>query len=946
MPQEATNRNINTVAVNAPVMSVVIAAYNDKEHLPDAMMSVLNQTLRAIELIVVDDASTDGTYETAKAIALTDDRVQVLRMEKNTGGAGAPRNRGISAAVGEYVTFLDSDDHLERHACANLARAGLRDGSDVVLGKVRRFDVKTQKASGWYHRLFIEPRTLDSVEEFPDIAMDTSISKACRREFLEQNVLTFPEDIHYEDLVFAAEVYQSAKKITLITDITYIWNLYPEATRKSITHQRDSINNLDFRIEALNRIFTAIDAQHPLFHRQLLKKVIVHDAQLYVNDIVDLHNDEFALQIIDRLIPLLNQVPIEIIQELEFQRRLIVAAVLSKSPKLIREAMETLRLESDISGDLSEANQQYIWEREAISANSDTALAISLVTFPKRDLDSIPWHQFRYRHTLLNMKRLGNNRLRIIGRTEDPINSLARLTDASWTVRIYERAGLRRFWTFPLESTFDEATRTYRWESTVSMPTIPDTATLPRMSVRIDITVGPARNIRPLIVTRRLKWKRFKLDPTGWHSWLFNSKYQPYATLNSALAFRPSPVNERRKQLRTGIKLVTYAHLLRERYRYDTSVKHESKFTRMAYALFRLLPMNPKTVLVETNMGQSPYDSPGEIRLELEKTSQLTVEQVRSDLAGSTTGFGSNVVRKNSWQYYHRLATSKYLIDNQTLPRFYKKRAGQIYVQTWHGIPLKKMGLDQFSNQVVSKAKIEEFREKNSYWDYLTTPSLYFAKVFTRAFETSAKALPTGSPRNDRLVNPNPATVTAARTAIGVDFDRKSVLYAPTFRDGHRGPVALELDLDLWVQEMADQYQLLLRPHYLNSISVPRHLRQHVIDTSNIADTTSVLLAADLVITDYSSIMFDYATLDRPQVLYTYDLDRYSSAKRGTYFDVRNYSPGPLTFDQQSLMARVREQSESDTYSRQRSSFREKFCGVEPGDSAMQTVATVWGREK
>ncbi|GEB23598.1 hypothetical protein BAU01nite_23310 [Brevibacterium aurantiacum] len=356
--------------------------------------------------------------------------------------------------------------------------------------------------------------------------------------------------------------------------------------------------------------------------------------------------------------------------------------------------------------------------------------------------------------------------------------------------------------------------------------------------------------------------------------------------------------------------------------------------------------MNPKTVLVETNMGQSPYDSPGEIRLELEKTSQLTVEQVRSDLAGSTTGFGSNVVRKNSWQYYHRLATSKYLIDNQTLPRFYKKRAGQIYVQTWHGIPLKKMGLDQFSNQVVSKAKIEEFRERNSYWDYLTTPSLYFAKVVTRAFETSAKALPTGSPRNDRLVNPNPATVTAARTAIGVDFDRKSVLYAPTFRDGHRGPVALELDLDLWVQEMADQYQLLLRPHYLNSISVPRHLRQHVIDTSNIADTTSVLLAADLVITDYSSIMFDYATLDRPQVLYTYDLDRYSSAKRGTYFDVRNYSPGPLTFDQQSLMARVREQSESDTYSRQRSSFREKFCGVEPGDSAMQTVATVWGREK
>ena len=79
---------------------------------------------------------------------------------------------------------------------------------------------------------------------------------------------------------------------------------------------------------------------------------------------------------------------------------------------------------------------------------------------------------------------------------------------------------------------------------------------------------------------------------------------------------------------------------------------------------------------------------------------------------------------------------------------------------------------------------------------------------------------------------------------------------------------------------------LLLRPHYLNSISVPRHLRQHVIDTSNIADATLVLLAADLGITDYSSIMFDYATLDRPQVLDTYDLEKYSSATRGTYFDL------------------------------------------------------------
>lgn len=264
-----------------PLVTVIIAVYNDADHLREAAKSVLNQTLRQLELIIVDDASTDATPQVARRLEGEDDRVSYMRMPHNTGGAGAPRNRGMDLARGRYVTFLDSDDLLERHACANLVRTADRDGADVVIGRTRRHDVSKDVSFGWHNQLFREEVTVQSIEDFPELGLDTTVAKLCRTEFLNSNRIRYPEDIHYEDLVFAEDVYRLAGVISVIPENTYVWNVYPAEVRKSITHQRDSLSNIEFRLEALGRIFDNVSHEEwPNLRAVLQKKLVTHDARL------------------------------------------------------------------------------------------------------------------------------------------------------------------------------------------------------------------------------------------------------------------------------------------------------------------------------------------------------------------------------------------------------------------------------------------------------------------------------------------------------------------------------------------------------------------------------------------------------------------------------------------------------------------------------------------
>src|SRR5690606_30667888 len=122
-----------------PDVSVVVIAYNDAARLPHAVASSLAQSLRSVETVIVDDASTDGTGETADRLARAHPgRVRAVHLPSNSGGCGRPRNAGVEASAGRYVMFLDSDDLLDRHACLNLLAAAEDTGADIVSGRCDR----------------------------------------------------------------------------------------------------------------------------------------------------------------------------------------------------------------------------------------------------------------------------------------------------------------------------------------------------------------------------------------------------------------------------------------------------------------------------------------------------------------------------------------------------------------------------------------------------------------------------------------------------------------------------------------------------------------------------------------------------------------------------------------------------------------------------------------
>jgi CDP-glycerol glycerophosphotransferase len=208
-----------------PDISVVVIVFNDAERLPTAVQSVLDQTLQSVEVIIADDHSSDGSYEVAQQLAARSDRVRAIQLAENSGGCGEPRNQGVAVARGRYVMFLDSDDTLELNACRNMLDAAESTGADLVSGLCVRVhtDNRHGKTVKWYPWLYRETRTFDSVAEIPDLLVfDTlSTNKCYRREFLLENGLTFPRGIHYEDLLFSAQAYLAATRITLIPNTVY-----------------------------------------------------------------------------------------------------------------------------------------------------------------------------------------------------------------------------------------------------------------------------------------------------------------------------------------------------------------------------------------------------------------------------------------------------------------------------------------------------------------------------------------------------------------------------------------------------------------------------------------------------------------------------------------------------------------------------------------------------
>ncbi|MER6334562.1 CDP-glycerol glycerophosphotransferase family protein [Streptomyces sp. NPDC001034] len=287
------------------------------------------------------------------------------------------------------------------------------------------------------------------------------------------------------------------------------------------------------------------------------------------------------------------------------------------------------------------------------------------------------------------------------------------------------------------------------------------------------------------------------------------------------------------------------------------------------------------------------------------------------------------------------LARATYLVNNANFAEGVVKRPGSVHLQTQHGTPLKTMGVDQSTYPVVAarSGSFTRLLGRVDRWDFNLSANRHSTRVWERAFPGSWEALEYGYPRNDVYYTATTADVARVRRELGIPEGRIAVLYAPTHRD-HRTGFEPGLDLEAFCAAAGEDVVVLLRAHYFYDRGPARHA-DRVIDVTAHRCAEDVCLAADALITDYSSIMFDYANLDRPIVVYADDWDVYRQA-RGVYFDLMAEPPGPVARTPEELAAVFREGAYAGAESTAlRARFRARFCEFDDGRAAERVVRRV-----
>ncbi|MFB8028626.1 MULTISPECIES: CDP-glycerol glycerophosphotransferase family protein [unclassified Streptomyces] len=307
---------------------------------------------------------------------------------------------------------------------------------------------------------------------------------------------------------------------------------------------------------------------------------------------------------------------------------------------------------------------------------------------------------------------------------------------------------------------------------------------------------------------------------------------------------------------------------------------------------------------------------------------------------------GVPYVVEGSRAYWRTMATATYLVNNSSFPGGFTKRPGQTYLQTHHGTPLKTMGLDQLPYPALTNGvSFERIVAHTDQWDFSLSANPHSTETWDRVYPSSYEQLPYGYPRNDVLCTATPELSGRIRADLGIAPGSTVLLYAPTHRDYRKGFVP-RLDPERLTRELGPGWVLLVRAHYFYGRSAGTAPGAQVLDVTGHPSVEELCLAADALITDYSSLMFDYACLDRPVITYAPDWDAYRAA-RGTYIDLLSGRPGDTPGAVATTEDELREvlrggawrSPEADAL---RAAFRSRFCPYDDGRAAERVVRRVF----
>ena len=341
-------------------------------------------------------------------------------------------------------------------------------------------------------------------------------------------------------------------------------------------------------------------------------------------------------------------------------------------------------------------------------------------------------------------------------------------------------------------------------------------------------------------------------------------------------------------------------------------IKNNKLFYKIYSSFFRIIlnccklfiKVNDRIILFNCFGGKKYDDSPRaiyEYMLKNKKYDDYKIYWAFDDVNKYSIPRGFKV-KNNSIKYFFIALKAKYWITNSSIERGIKfKNKKTIYINTWHGTPIKKIEKDQ--------------KNKKFYFN-VSEPDIYFAqskydiKIFSKAFEIDKNKIQlVGLPRNDELTKKiSKKEIDDIKHKLEIPNNKKVILYMPTYREYNNKKsinyINPPIDLKKWERMLGNEYIVLFKNHYETDKILGVEFNEFIYDVSKYEPLNDLLKIADILISDYSSVIFDFSILERPIYSFAYDYDEYLQ-KRGCYIDIRKELPNRICKTEDELLDKI-----------------------------------------
>ena len=368
--------------------------------------------------------------------------------------------------------------------------------------------------------------------------------------------------------------------------------------------------------------------------------------------------------------------------------------------------------------------------------------------------------------------------------------------------------------------------------------------------------------------------------------------------------------------------------------------------------------VDDKLILFSTFNGKSYSDSPKAVYLYLLNNDRykdykfIWTFKEPEDHKFLKENKNTSIVKQGTREYEKCMQKSKYWFLNYRVADHIYPKKDQVYVQCWHGTPLKKLGydIDKTDNALNT---LKELRYKYNIdakkFKYMLSPSKFATEKFITAFNLKELGkenciIEEGYPRNDFLYNYTEIDIENIKKKLNIEnTDKKIILYAPTWRDNqHQAGIGYtyktEVNFEKMQKELGQDYIILFRAHYFvsNLFDFERY-KGFIYDVSKVDDINELYIISDMLITDYSSVFFDYANLKRPIIFYMYDFEYYKNDVRGFYIDLKEL-PGNITKTEDELIEEIKKLNKNFKYNKTYEEFNNKYNYLDNGNVSANVV--------